>query len=69
MADGRTIRVLCVVDDATRECLCMDVDFSFPARRVVQAWAAAQEIEPKYIQPGNPQQNAYVESFNRTVRQ
>ena len=37
--------------------------------REVQAWAAAHGIELKYIQPGNPQQNAYVERFNRTVRQ
>ena len=29
----------------------------------------ARGIEVKYIQPDNPQQNAYVERFNRTVRQ
>lgn len=32
------------------------------------AWAEKQGIELCYIQPGNPQQNAYVERFNRTVR-
>ena len=26
--DGRTMRVLCVLDDCTRECLCMEIDFS-----------------------------------------
>jgi putative transposase len=31
-------------------------------------WAKKHEIEIRYIQPGNPQQNAYVERFNRTVR-
>lgn len=31
-------------------------------------WAVKHNIEINYIQPGNPQQNAYVERFNRTVR-
>ncbi len=31
-------------------------------------WAEAQEIKLAFIQPGKPQQNAYVERFNRTVR-
>lgn len=31
-------------------------------------WAAKQQIRIEYIQPGKPQQNAYVERFNRTVR-
>ncbi len=31
-------------------------------------WAAAWHIKLEYIQPGKPQQNAYVERFNRTVR-
>ena len=32
------------------------------------AWAEANNIRMEYIQPGKPQQNAYVERFNRTVR-
>jgi putative transposase len=32
-------------------------------------WAEKQDIKIMFIQPGNPQQNAYVERFNRTVRQ
>lgn len=31
-------------------------------------WANQQGIVLQYIQPGKPQQNAYVERFNRTVR-
>lgn len=31
-------------------------------------WAEKHDIELKYIEPGNPQQNAYVERYNRTVR-
>jgi putative transposase len=34
----------------------------------LQAWADRQGIRIAYIQPGKPQQNAYVERFNRTVR-
>ena len=32
------------------------------------AWAEKHNIQLNYIQPGNPQQNAYVERFNRTAR-
>lgn len=31
-------------------------------------WAFKRTIKLVYIQPGNPQQNAYVERYNRTVR-
>lgn len=31
-------------------------------------WAAQRQIRIEYIQPGKPQQNAYVERYNRTVR-
>ena len=35
---------------------------------LVQRWAEQWHIRMDYIQPGKPQQNAYVERFNRTVR-
>jgi putative transposase len=31
-------------------------------------WARTWRIRLEYIQPGKPQQNAYIERFNRTVR-
>ncbi|AAW59650.1 transposase (plasmid) [Gluconobacter oxydans 621H] len=33
------------------------------------SWAEKQGITLIYTQPGNPQQNAYIERYNRTVRQ
>ena len=34
----------------------------------MQAWCTRHDIEHVFTQSGNPQQNAYVERFNRTVR-
>lgn len=97
LSDGRSYRLSNVIDDYNREGLCIDVDFSLPALRVIRAldqviewrgkpkvircdngpeyissvlttWAENRGIELQYIQPGKPQQNAYVERYNRTVR-
>lgn len=35
---------------------------------LLQNWAEQRGIRMDYIQPGKPQQNAYIERFNRTVR-
>jgi putative transposase len=35
---------------------------------VTLAWAAKRGIRIEFIQPGQPQHNAYVERYNRTVR-
>jgi putative transposase len=97
LADGRSYRVFNVIDDYSREGLCIEVDLSLPLTRVARAldqiiewrgkptaircdngpeyisqiladWAAEQDVRLVFIQPGNPQQNAYVERYNRTVR-
>lgn len=95
--DGRSYRLLNVIDDFNREGLGIEVDFSLPAERVIRSleqiiewrgkprsircdngpeyisgklanWAENQGIVLAFIQPGNPQQNAYIERYNRTVR-
>lgn len=97
LGDGRSIRVLNVIDDFNREALGIEVDFSLSSERVMRvldqiiewrgkprmircdngpeylsaaitAWAKDRQIELRYIQPGKPQQNAYIERFNRTAR-
>ncbi|BBE10006.1 ISxac2 Transposase [Mycoavidus cysteinexigens] len=35
---------------------------------VMQTWAQKHRITLEFIQPGKPQQNAYIERYNRTVR-
>ena len=97
LSDGRSFRLLNVIDDFNREALGIEIDFSLPSERVIrtlkqimewrgkplaircdngpenisstiQLWAEEVGIAFQYIQPGKPQQNAYVERFNRTVR-
>ncbi|MFE8072966.1 IS3 family transposase [Marinobacteraceae bacterium S3BR75-40.1] len=97
LSDGRSYRLLNVIDDFNREGLGIEVDFSLPAERVIRtldqivewrgepcsircdngpeyisgklsAWAESRGIDLAYIQPGKPQQNAYIERYNRTVR-
>ena len=97
LTDGRSIRLLNIIDDFNREGLNIDVDLSLPTTRVIRSlnliiewrgkpkmircdngpeyiseklkeWAKDQGIVIQYIQPGHPQQNAYIERFNRTVR-
>lgn len=34
----------------------------------LKAWAELRKIRIEYIQRGNPQQNTYIERYNRTVR-
>jgi putative transposase len=97
LQNGRCYRLFNVIDDFNREGLCIEVDFSLPAMRVIRAldriiewrgkpksircdhgpeyistllknWAEKNKITLLFIQLGNPQQNAYVERYNRTVR-
>lgn len=97
LQNGRSYRLLNVIDDYNREGLAIEADFSMPSERVIrtleqviewrgtpqvircdngpeyissrlQVWAARKGIQLEYIQPGKPQQNAYVERYNRTVR-
>ncbi len=37
--------------------------------KLSQEWSSANEIAFKYIQPGKPTQNAYIERFNKTYRE
>jgi len=39
----------------------------FIAEKLVD-WCTKHGVEPRYIQPGKPNQNAFVERFNRTYR-
>jgi putative transposase len=38
------------------------------AGRTMQSWAARNGVELRFIQPGKPVQNAYIESFNSRFR-
>ncbi len=92
-AEGRAIKCLVIVDDATHEAVAIDVERAISGHGVVRvldrlahsrglpkmirtdngkefcgkamvAWAHANGVQLRQIQPGKPNQNAYVESFN-----
>lgn len=93
LGDGRSFRLLNVIDHFNREGLGIEVDLSLPAARVIRTleriiewrgklgrprsdkgpeyisgalltWATVQGIRLDHIQPGKPQQNAYIEPCN-----
>ncbi len=97
LSDGRRFRILCVVDDFSRECLGLVADTSLSGTRVVREldaivaqrgrpasivsdngteltnmavlrWFEERDVGWHYSAPGKPAQNAFVESFNRKLR-
>jgi len=98
LEDGRTFRVLNIIDDHNRESLLTQGSTSFPSSRVIRKleelkeeiglpkyirtdngpefiskeyknWCKENNVEPVYIEPGKPVQNAYIERLNRTFRE
>lgn len=96
-AEGRVIKCLTIVDDATHEAVAVEIERAFsgigvtrimdrlaPTRglpRVIRsdngkefcgkamvAWAHDRGVQLRLIEPGKPNQNAYIESFNGRLR-
>lgn len=95
--DGLPLRILNIVDEYTRRCLCCRVDRSIGAADIINeleqlfarhgrpkllrsdngrefiaqnlaSWLEAQGVGQAFIAPGAPQQNAFVERFNGSMR-
>ncbi|WP_148263051.1 IS3-like element IS1404 family transposase [Xanthomonas campestris] len=96
-AEGRVIKCLVIVDDATHEAVAIEVERAISGHGVARvldrlahsrglpkvirtdngkefcgkamvAWSHARNVQLRLIQPGKPNQNAYVESFNGRLR-
>ncbi|WP_155760664.1 IS3 family transposase [Stenotrophomonas maltophilia] len=96
-AEGRVIKCLTIVDDASHEAVAIEVERAISGQgvsrvldrlamqrglpRVIRtdngkefcgkamvAWAHEKEVALRLIEPGKPNQNAYVESFNGRLR-
>ena len=97
VADGRVIKCLAIVDDATHEAVAIEPEHSIGGTRLTRlmdricslrgrpkiirtdngreftgramlTWAHRNGVALKLIEPGKPNQNAYVESFNGRLR-
>lgn len=97
LSSGRALRLLTLIDDASRECLELYADTSIPGWKLVERldavatfrgfprfirtdggpefqgaeferWCAKRGVCHITIQPGKPQQNAFIEAFNGRVR-
>jgi transposase InsO family protein len=95
--EGRVIKCLTIVDDATHEAVAIEVERAIPGQmltrvldrlalsrglpRVIRIdngkefcgkamieWAHARGVDLRLIEPGMPNQNAYIESFNGRLR-
>ncbi len=96
-ADGRVIKSLTIVDDATHECVAIVPERAISGQmltrildrltwtrglpkvirtdngkefcgRAMVAWAYQRGVDLRLIEPGKPNQNAYIESFNGRFR-
>lgn len=96
-ADGRVIKCLTIVDDATHEAVAIEVERAISGLGVTRVldhlalsrglpqvirtdngkefcgkamvtWGHERGVQLRLIQPGKPNQNAYVESFNGRLR-
>jgi transposase InsO family protein len=97
LADGRSLKCLTVVDDATQESVTIAPDTAISGTyvtrllerikverglpkvirsdngrefcgRAMAIWAHDNNVALRFIEPGKPNQNAYVESFNGRLR-
>lgn len=97
IAGGRVLKCLVIVDDATTECIALEVDHAMSGHyvtrlldrislerdlpqvirtdngpefigRAMLTWAHQRGVALRLIQPGKPNQNAFVESFNGRFR-
>ena len=95
--EGRVLKCLTIVDDATHEAVAIEVERAISGQmltrvldrlalsrglpRVIRTdngkefcgkamvqWAHARGVNLRLIEPGKPNQNAYVESFNGRLR-
>lgn len=96
-ADGRVLKCLTIVDDATHESVAIEVERAICGRMLTRVlerlllsrglpkvirtdngqefcgkamitWAHERGVELRLIEPGKPNQNAYIESFNGRLR-